>query len=86
MHCSKLAAEGLHSSNHKGASTNNYLAIPPYPKQGVDINPWDYISKPAFWFLLVSEPQKPIKTNKNQETGKLGNPGPISQKPHMSSK
>ena len=44
------------------------------------------ISKPAFWFLLVSEPQKPIKTNKNQETGKLGNPGPISQKPHMSSK
>ena len=45
-----------------------------------------YISKPAFWFLLVSEPQKPIKTNKNQETGKLGNPGPISQKPHMSSK
>ena len=42
------------------------------------------ISKPAFWFLLVSEPQKPIKTDKNQETGKLGNPGPISQKPHMS--
>ena len=31
------------------------------------------ISKPAFWFLLVSEPQKPIKTNKNQETGKPGN-------------
>ena len=46
---------------------------------------WIYsISKPAFWFLLVSGPQKPIKTNKNQETRKLGNPGPISQKPHMS--
>ena len=42
------------------------------------------ISKPAFWFLLVSEPQKPIKTNKNQETRKFENPGPISQKPHMS--
>ena len=43
------------------------------------------ISNPAFWFLLVSEPQKLIKTDKtdkNQETGKLGNPGPISQKPH----
>ena len=28
------------------------------------------ISKPAFWFLLVSEPQKPIKTRKpgNLET------------------
>ena len=44
------------------------------------------ISNPAFWFLLVSEPQKPIKTNKNQETGKLGNPGPISQKPPMSTR
>ena len=42
------------------------------------------ISNPAFWFLLVSEPQKPIKINKNQKTRKLGNPGPISQKPHMS--
>ena len=55
----------------------------------VEEEPWDdndsdSISKPAFWFLLVSVPQKPIKTNKNQETGKLGNPGPISQKPHMS--
>ena len=28
------------------------------------------ISNPAFWFLLVSEPQKPIKTNKNRETWK----------------
>ena len=36
----------------------------------------DYL-RPAFWFLLVSEPQKPIKTNKNQETRKLGNPASV---------
>ena len=32
----------LQSINPRGASTNNHLAIPPYPKQGLDISPWDY--------------------------------------------
>ena len=35
--------EGLHSSNPRGASTNNHhLAIPPYPKQGLDLDIFDY--------------------------------------------
>ena len=39
---STLVAEGLRSSNREGAPTNNLLAITPYPKPGLDINPRDH--------------------------------------------
>ena len=51
-------------------SNNNYLQI-------------DYISILAFRFLAVSGPEKPLKTDKNPETRKLGDPGLISRKPHI---
>ena len=45
--------------------------------------PWLVISNPAFKFLLVFEPKKPKKKGKNQQNWKLGDLGPISQKPHV---
>ena len=42
------------------------------------------ISKLASRFLQVFRPKKPTKTDNDQKTRKLGDLGPISQKPHMS--
>ena len=66
---------------------SDFSKTPPLPTSGHGFlfhHLLDSISKPAFRFLLVFEPKNRQKLLKDQKTGKLGNLGPISWKPHMS--